>query len=167
MSLVNFVVALAIPRLSARIPNAVLLVGGTALTLAGMVSLSRAGVGESYVASIALPMILVGAGQGFAFAPLTNAGLAGVAPADAGAASGLVNTAHQLGMALGLAILVSVSARPGADLDGAAAVAEQVRTALTGSSVLLVLALFVTVALILPRRRPSPVGQVPDPVRSA
>jgi len=167
MSLVNFVVALAIPRLSTRIPNAVLLVGGTALTLAGMVWLSRAGVGESYVASIALPMILVGAGQGLAFAPLTNAGLAGVAPADAGAASGLVNTAHQLGMALGLAILVSVSARAGADLDGAAAVAEHVRTALTGSSVLLVLALLVTVVLILPRRRPGPVGQVPDPVRSA
>ena len=167
MSLVNFAVAMAIPRLSARIPNAVLLVGGTALTLAGMAWLSTAGMEETYVAVGALPMALVGAGQGLAFATLTNAGLAGVAPADAGAASGLVNTAHQLGMALGLGILVSASAHAGAGLDGAAAVAEHVRVALTGSSVLLVLALFVTVALILPRRRPNPVGQVPDPVRSA
>lgn len=138
---------------AARTPNAVLLVGGTALTFAGMVWLSRAGLEDSYVPSVALPMVLVGAGQGLAFAPLTNAGLAGVAPADAGAASGLVNTAHQLGMALGLGILVSASAHAAPDLDGAAAVAEHVRVALTGSSVLLAVALLVTVTVILPRPR--------------
>ena len=110
MSLVNFAVAMAIPRLSRRIPNAVLLAGGTALTLVGMAWLSRAGIDDSYVLAVAVPMMLIGAGQGLAFAPLTNAGLAGVAAEDAGAASGLVNTAHQLGMALGLGILVAVSA---------------------------------------------------------
>ena len=88
-----------------------LLAGGTAVTLVGMAWLSRAGVGDAYLASVALPMVLIGAGQGLAFAPLTNAGIAGVAPADAGAASGLVNTAHQLGMALGLAVLSAVAAR--------------------------------------------------------
>ena len=55
-------------------------------------------------------MLLIGAGQGLAFAPLTSFGIVGVARADAGAASGLVNTAHQLGMATGLAILVAISA---------------------------------------------------------
>ena len=123
MSLVNFAVALAIPRLGARIPNGVLLAGGTAVTLAGMAWLSRAGVGDAYLSSVALPMVLIGAGQGLAFAPLTNAGIAGVAPADAGAASGLVNTAHQLGMALGLAVLSAVAVRAGAGPDGPDAVA--------------------------------------------
>ena len=63
MSLVNFAVALAIPRLSRRIPNAVLLAAGTALTLVGMAWLSRAGIDDSYVLSVAVPMMLIGAAR--------------------------------------------------------------------------------------------------------
>ena len=153
MSLVNFAVALAIPRLGARISNGVLLAGGTVLTLIGMAWLSRAGVADAYLSSVALPMVLVGAGQGLAFAPLTNAGIAGVAPADAGAASGLVNTAHQLGMALGLAVLSAVALRAGTGTIGPDAVAEHVGAALTGSSVLLALALLVVLAVVVPAGR--------------
>jgi sugar phosphate permease len=121
-----------------------------------MLWLSRAGLGESYVASIALPMVLVGAGQGLAFAPLTNAGIAGVATEDAGAASGLVNTAHQLGFALGLGILVAVAAHARADLTGGTAVAARFHLALSGSSVLLALALVVAAVVILPGRHARP-----------
>jgi EmrB/QacA subfamily drug resistance transporter len=153
MSLVNFAVALAIPRLGARIPNGVLLAGGTAVTLVGMAWLSRAGVGDAYLSSVALPMVLIGAGQGLAFAPLTNAGIGGVAPADAGAASGLVNTAHQLGTALGLAVLSAVALRAGTGSGGPEAVAEQVRAAVTGSSALLALALLVVLVLVVPAGR--------------
>ena len=46
--------------------------------------------------------------MGISFVSLTTAGLAGVAPADAGAASGLINVMQQLGAALGLAVLVTV-----------------------------------------------------------
>jgi hypothetical protein len=97
-------------------------------------------------------MVLVGAGQGLAFAPLTNAGIAGVAPADAGAASGLVNTAHQLGTALGLAVLSAVALRAGMGTRGVDAVAAHVSAALTGSSVLLALALVVVLVLVVPGR---------------
>jgi predicted MFS family arabinose efflux permease len=170
MSLVNFAVALAIPRLRARIADAVLLAGGTALTLLGMVWLSRAGIGDAYLSSVALPMVLVGAGQGLAFAPLTSAGIAGVSPQDAGAASGLLNTAHQLGMALGLAVLSAVALRAGAGLEGHAAVVERTGAALTGSSVLLAVALLVVLVLLVPggRRERSGVGPVERPgVRAA
>src|SRR4051812_39470790 len=171
MSLVNFAVALVIPRLRARFSDAVLLAGGTAVTLAGMVWLSRAGLGDAYLATVALPMVLVGAGQGLAFAPLTSAGIAGVAPRDAGAASGLVNTAHQLGTALGLAVLAAVAIRAGAGLSGPAAVAEHVRAALTGSSVLLALGLLVVLVLIVPAgrvpRRPREVLAVPGSAGTA
>jgi predicted MFS family arabinose efflux permease len=153
MSLVNFAVALAVPRLGARLPNGVLLAGGTAVTLAGMVWLSRAGLADAYLTSVALPMVLIGAGQGLAFAPLTNAGIAGVAPADAGAASGLVNTAHQLGMALGLAVLSAVALRAGTGVGGPEAVAQHVRAALTGSSVILALALLVVLVVLVPAGR--------------
>ncbi|MFC8529280.1 MFS transporter [Nocardia sp. NPDC057227] len=150
MTLVNFAVALAAPRIGARIPNAVVLVAGIALTLAGMVWLSRAGADGSYLTAVGLPMLLVGAGQGLAFAPLTSSGIARVDAEDAGAASGLLNTAHQLGMALGLGILVTVAARTGTGLTGPAAVTEHVRAALTAGSGLLTAALLVAVAVILP-----------------
>jgi predicted MFS family arabinose efflux permease len=153
MSLVNVAVAMAIPRLGARIPNGVLLAGGTAVTFLGMLWLSRIGVGDVYLTSVALPMALIGAGQGLAFAPLTNAGIAGVAPRDAGAASGLVNTAHQLGTALGLAVLAAVAVRAGTGLSGPAAVTQHVRAVLTGSSVMVALALLVVLVLIVPTGR--------------
>ncbi|SDF08374.1 drug resistance transporter, EmrB/QacA subfamily [Blastococcus fimeti] len=161
MSLVNFAVALAIPRLRTRVPDPVLLAAGTAVTLAGMAWLSRAGIGDAYLASVALPMVLVGVGQGLVFAPLTSAGIAGVAPQDAGAASGLLNTAHQLGMALGLAVLSAVSLGAGTGLDGPAAVAERVGAALTGSSVLLAVALVVVLAFLIPAGRAK--GALPVP----
>ena len=50
----------------------------------------------------------MGLGSGTALVPLTTAGLAGVEPDDAGAASGLVNVTQQVGAALGLAVLVTV-----------------------------------------------------------
>lgn len=153
MTMVNFVVAMLIPRLSARISTAVLIAVGTALTLAGMIWLSRVGLDGTYLLAVALPMVLVGAGQGLAFAPLTNAGISGVAPQDAGAASGLVNTAHQLGMALGLGILVTVSAHAGTGVDGPVAVAEHVQVALTAGSALLAVALLIAVAVIIPSGR--------------
>jgi heme/copper-type cytochrome/quinol oxidase subunit 2 len=94
---------------------------------------------------------------------LTAAGIAGVAPEDAGAASGLVNVAHQLGGSLGLGALVAVFAAAGHAaarhrLAGASA-AEQARhvmahavaTSLAGSVVLLALAVLVVVVVM---RRP-------------
>ena len=54
-------------------------------------------------------MLLIGAGMGVAFVPLTMASLHGVAPQDSGAAASMVNVMQQIGGALGLAILVTVS----------------------------------------------------------
>lgn len=86
MTVVNFAVALAIPRITARVGQAAPLAAGVALTLARMVWLSGVHTGSSYWEAVALPMLLIGAGQGLAFAPMTSAGIAGVDAADAGAA---------------------------------------------------------------------------------
>jgi hypothetical protein len=111
-------------------------------------------------------MVLIGAGQGLAFAPMTSAGLAGTGPADAGAASGLVNTFHQLGSALGLAVLAAIgSAAVPAGTNGTAALIYRVHAALTGSSVLLVIALASVIGLIATRpRRPRAAEEAqPEP----
>lgn len=104
-------------------------------------------------------MIVLGIGAGAAFTPLTASGVAGVEPEDAGAASGLVNVAHQLGGSLGLGVLVTVfaSATPNA-LDAREALAERISSSLTVGATMLALALAVVVALI---RRPRPAE---DPV---
>jgi EmrB/QacA subfamily drug resistance transporter len=176
MTVVNFAVAMTIPRLTARLGQAVPLTVGVVLTLAGMAWLAQVQVTSSYWTSVALPMVLIGAGQGLAFAPLTSAAIAGVSARDAGAASGLVNTFHQLGMALGLGVLVAVSAGSGHGLTSVAAVlTAHVHTALTAGSVLLAASLLAVLGLIWPAhvrsRRPRRVapqhgpGTVPEPAR--
>lgn len=140
MTAVNFAVATAVPRLNTRIPNRVLLVTGVLLTLAGMAWLSR--LNGDYINAVALPMLFIGAGQGLTFAPMTSYGISDVNAHDAGAASGLLNTAHQLGMALGLGFLVTLAA----DHTDVAHVTAHVSVALTGATALL--ALGVATALI-------------------
>ena len=121
------------------------LAAGVTLTLIGMAWLSRVSVSGSYWDAVALPMVLIGAGQGLAFAPMTSAGIARVGIDDAGAASGLVNTFHQVGMALGPGVLIAASAHAGHGLTAPTAVlTAHVSTALTSGSVLLTLCLIAT-----------------------
>lgn len=153
MTVVNFAVAMAIPSLTARLGQAVPLATGVAATLAGMAWLAQVQVTSSYWTAVALPMVLIGAGQGLAFAPLTSAGITGVEATDAGAASGLVNTFHQLGMALGLSVLIAVSAGAGHGLDPAAALTAHVHAALTAGTVLLGAGLLVVLGVIAPAQK--------------
>jgi cyanate permease len=86
MTLVNLTVALAVPRLTHRFGNGLLLAAGMTHTVLGMLWLSRLSAHSPYLRAVALPMVLIGAGQGAARRPLTAAGIAGIAPRDAGAA---------------------------------------------------------------------------------
>jgi EmrB/QacA subfamily drug resistance transporter len=169
MTIVMFAMIRVVPRLSGRIGSERLLVGGLALDLAGMAWLSRLGEGTPFFPGIAVPLVLMGVGIGLALTPLTAAGIAGVAPDDAGAASGLVNTAHQLGGALGLSILVtvfasasrSVAEQPPAGVSpGGLArleLAHGVASSLTGSTILLALGLLVAIVAV---RRPAATAPV-------
>ncbi|WP_449373114.1 MFS transporter [Arthrobacter psychrolactophilus] len=149
MTAVNFAVAMSIPPLLRRMPGSIVLVTGILMTLVGMFWLSRVGLDSGYWTGVALPMVLIGAGQGLAFAPLTSFGIVGAPASDAGAASGLVNTFHQVGTCLGLGIAVAAAATvpPG---PATAHLASQVSVALTSGSILLFLALAIAAALILP-----------------
>jgi EmrB/QacA subfamily drug resistance transporter len=156
-TVVNFAVALAVPWLTRRLGNARLLAGGILVAAIGMAWLSRVSADSSYLTGVALPMLLIGAGQGGVLAPITAAGVAGVAPEDAGAASGLVNVFHQIGGSLGLGILVTVFAAAGsAALDGRDLLAHQIGAALAGGAVLLALAFVVVLALVV---RPAAAAQ--------
>ncbi len=83
------------------------MLSGSVLSAGGLLLLTQVNESTSYP-QLLLSLILIGAGMGLSFVSLTTAALHGVRPADAGAASGLVNVAQQLGAALGLAVLVTV-----------------------------------------------------------
>jgi hypothetical protein len=62
----------------------------------------------TYFPGVLVPMVLLGAGMGVVFVPLTMASLAAVPPEDSGAGASMVNVMQQVGGALGLAILVTI-----------------------------------------------------------
>lgn len=151
MTIVNFAVALSIPAITRRFGTTLPIVVGIAIACAGVFWLSHVHVNSNYLTDLALPMLLIGAGQGLAFAPLTSAGIAGVAVEDAGAASGLVNTFHQVGMSLGLAVVVAVATPVAAsEYDDAARLALESSVALSTGSLFMVLSLVVAFVLIVP-----------------
>ena len=92
-----------------RFPAIPLAVAGIAPVIAGMAWLSRITPGTPYLPGVLGPMILFVVGMGLAMVPLTTAALAGVRPEDSAAASSMVNATRQVGGALGLAVLVTVS----------------------------------------------------------
>jgi EmrB/QacA subfamily drug resistance transporter len=155
---VMFAVVRVVPKLVPRIGSVRLLIGGVFVALVGMVWLSRLSPTTPFLTQIVVPMALLGLGIGSALVPLTTAGIAGVAERDAGAASGLVNVAQQLGGSLGLGILITVFAAAGKsrvahplDVTSSQSVAQwnlahDVSTALRGSAIFLALALVVVVA---------------------
>lgn len=152
-TIVQLLAAMAASRLTARFGNDRVLAAGVALTAAGMAWLAQVGAHSSYLTSVALPMAVLGIGQGLALSPLTIAGVAGVAAQDAGAASGLVNASHQLGGSVGLAMLVVVfSAAGGYSPDAKVELAHRVSMSLDASAALLVLALLVVLTCMVQRR---------------
>jgi EmrB/QacA subfamily drug resistance transporter len=96
-------------RLVTRFGARNLLVPGLALIGLALVLLAFAPVHASYVAHVLPSMMLLGIGAGVCFPALMNVAMSGVEPQDAGLASGLVNTTAQVGGALGLAVLATLS----------------------------------------------------------
>jgi EmrB/QacA subfamily drug resistance transporter len=86
----------------------VLVTGLTALA-AGILYLTQISVGGSYVADLLPGFLLIALGVGFSFVPISIAALAGVESAEAGLASGLINTSQQIGGALGIAALSTIA----------------------------------------------------------
>ena len=154
LTTVMFAMVFVVPALAARLGNARLLAFGVTTAFLGMAWLSRLSADTPYLTGIALPMVVLGLGAGAAFTPLTSSGVAGVEPEDAGAASGLVNVAHQLGGSLGLGVLVTVFASASPDgADPHEVLAGRISSSLTVGATMLALALAVVVALV---RRPRP-----------
>jgi predicted MFS family arabinose efflux permease len=107
MTLSIFTVSRIVPRLVPRFgPRRIMLAGAGLIALAAL-WLTQISTTAHYAPGIVLPMILLGAGVGSSFLPLSIVALSGVPAREAGAASGMLQTMQQVGGALGLSILVT------------------------------------------------------------
>jgi hypothetical protein len=110
MSLVISAGVLLSRRLILKVSARVLLATGGLLAAAGLLWLGHLPAHSSYLTHVLLPTLIVGAGTSVTMMPAIVAATSGIAPNNAGVASGLLNMCRQLGAALGLAALVTVAA---------------------------------------------------------
>jgi EmrB/QacA subfamily drug resistance transporter len=103
-------------RLIMRFGAKTTLLPGVVLIGVGLLLFARIPVHGDYVVDIVPIMVLLGLGVGAAFPALMNLAMSGATQEDAGLASGLVNTTMQVGGALGLAVLATVSSTRSSNL---------------------------------------------------
>ncbi|GAB3290509.1 MFS transporter [Parasphingorhabdus pacifica] len=132
------------PWLMGRLDNRVLIVVGALVAAAGFAWQSRIGPNSGYMLGILGPAVVFSTGSGLLNTPITTTVTSGVDKADAGAASGLMNTTKQIGGALGLAMLVALA---GPDVSAVQGAAGYGRAFLAIAVILLAVAL---VAMTLP-----------------
>ncbi len=96
-----------------------LLFPGLGLVAAGLVLFTRAPVDANYIVDVLPVLVLLGTGIGVCFPALMTIAMSGATRADAGLASGLVNTSAQVGGALGLAVLATLSTSRSDSLEAA------------------------------------------------
>jgi EmrB/QacA subfamily drug resistance transporter len=100
----------AASQLVTRVGPKPVLVGGLAVTAIGLLLFTQISADGSFLGDVLVPSLLVAVGLGLSFVSLTITAVSGVSHGEAGLASGLLNTAQQVGGALGLAVLSSVAA---------------------------------------------------------
>jgi EmrB/QacA subfamily drug resistance transporter len=140
------------------------LTAGLLVSAASVAWLTRLPVDGHYFWDLFPAFVLGGAGMGLSFVPVTIAGLAGVERADAGVASGLINTSRQIGGAIGLAAVSAIAAastthyaesHPAVSAASGVALDHGLQTALYILTGLLVAGALVVVALVRPTGGPS------------
>jgi EmrB/QacA subfamily drug resistance transporter len=97
-------------KLNMRFGPRRVLIAGLCLLLVAMLLFARTPVDGNYLIDLFPTMFIFGGGAGVAFPALMMLAMSGATPQDAGLASGLVNTTGQVGGAIGLALLATISA---------------------------------------------------------
>jgi EmrB/QacA subfamily drug resistance transporter len=106
------------------------LTAGLVISAASVAFLTRLPVDGHYFWDVFPAFVLGGAGMGLSFVPVTIASLMGVQRADAGVASGLINTSRQIGGALALAVVSAIATSSAGNYAGSHAVASTSAAAL-------------------------------------
>lgn len=126
---------LVAPRVIARFGPKAPTVAGMLLLAFGMAALSLARADGSFAADVLPASLLAAGGMALAFIPSLGTAISAAAPEEGGLASGIVNTAYQVGSALGLAAMTALASAQGADrLGDAAALTDGYTAAFLGAA---------------------------------
>jgi MFS family permease len=148
---------LATPRLMMRFGAKPTLIAGLILVAAALLVFRRASVNAGYATDLLPVMVLLGVGAGLVFPAVMTLAMSGATPEDSGLASGLVNTTQQVGGALGLAVLATLSTTRTATLSArgasnAVALTDGYHLAFTIAAALVLSAIVTGVAFLRPTR---------------
>jgi EmrB/QacA subfamily drug resistance transporter len=147
-------------------PRALLIIGGL-MTAAGFAWFSLISADGAFLTDVLGPSIVASVGFGFCLGPVVSIATAGVAPHETGTASGLLNSARQIGASLGLAVLGAAAQHR----TGPAATPETLDNGyalgLAVSAALLVAAVLIAVVVLPRTRRASPVVDVRLPAEKS
>jgi len=101
--------------LTTRLGARPVLTAGLLLTAAGGAFYAQMPADGHYFWNVVPGLVLSGIGLALSFVPVMIAGLTGVEPADAGVASGMINTSRQVGGSVGLAAVTTIAANASTD----------------------------------------------------
>ena len=158
-------------RLIMRFGARATLLPGLVLIVAGLGLIQRVPVEANYVSDLLPAMLLLGIGAGISFPSLMTLAMSGATASDSGLASGLVNTAAQVGGALGLAVLATLSTARTENLLAAAepvssALTDGFRFAWTVGAALVIGGIVLWATLLRPSAQPAPAAAEPEPRRA-
>ena len=147
------------------------LTAGLVLLTVSLALIARLPVPARYDVDLLGPFVLNGIGLSLCFIPMTIAGMQGVMPADAGVASGLLNTSRQVGGAVGLAVVNAIAASFVVTGVTGAATAESLahgyRVALLVLAMLALVGAVLSSTLLAPARAAEAAEAPVEPVREA
>ena len=148
-----------------------ILTAGLALSAAALLLFARLPVHGDYLTDLLPAFLISGVGLALAFVPMSIGGLTGVREADAGIASGLINTTQQIGGAIGVAVATTIAtmytnrfvdAHPGSSALGGAPLTHGFQIAFYVLAALALLGALLAALLIEPTSRPNQVEVFED-----
>jgi EmrB/QacA subfamily drug resistance transporter len=166
-----FVAGLVVDRIAARVGVKAVVVLGIVVLAAGLLLLGQIRPGSGYLDGVLPGTIVTALGIVLAFVSLTITATAGVQASEQGLASGLLSTAQQVGVALGMAVVVGISTARStgltlAGVEASVAAVEGFRYALAaGAGIAILSALIAGFGLRDARHAPGASAPAPSPAR--
>ena len=137
------------PRVIARFGPKTPIVAGMLTLAAGMAVLSLVRADGSFVVDVLPASLIAATGMALAFIPSLGTAISSAKPEEGGLAAGIVNTAYQVGSALGLAVMTAVATGNGADqLGNPTALTDGYSAAFIGAAAIAVIGALLAAALL-------------------
>jgi EmrB/QacA subfamily drug resistance transporter len=144
------------PKVIARFGPKAPIVVGMLLLAAGMVGMSLVRADGNFAADVLPASLIAAAGMSLAFIPSLGTAIQSAKPEEGGLASGIVNTAYQVGSALGLAAMTALASSQGADqLGNPGALTDGYSAAFLGAAGIALIGALLAAALLRMPRTPA------------